>query len=514
MSSRKRLLTRGVGFGYAAITAQIIYSFASIPLALSHLSMAEFGMWGLVSTIVGYLMLAEMGLKNSFTRHLLECKDESEKEKYGRLFFGSCFALFLVGLLVCFLGILASQISWRWFPIPNELTTRFTHIMVGQSILMALSLMTQSMSLPLYVHHRQDIAQVGQIGLFAVLYVFLYYAFKAGWGIYAMLVSQTAGLAWSISYNYIACRALRFFPEIQHLKFPNGGEWNSIWKYSKGVFTVQIGGLLLASVPNILVARMLGLEAVATWTVATRIFSILRQVVNRPFDVALPMIYESFINGNMTCVTNRWKDITQLVMALSGIVFFVAAANNSTFVNLWTGGRITWQPSDNWLLAIYFYIFTAGGLCFGTIGIKKTIGKSRYVGFMQTLATIALAVPMTYAMGMTGLILSITIPYLPFMMYFGIRYLSTITAQGMNSLIRDALLRPTAATIPAALLAWACANMSFLLPGYFGLILSATSGFLCALAFVLALGVSPHVRIQMLSYLLKASGLMRLKNHQ
>jgi len=91
-------MARGVAIGYGAIGTQIFYSFASIPLALSNLLTTEFGLWGITFTIVGYLMLVELGMTNAITRHLMECKEGHDPHKYGRLFIGSTIAMGIIAL--------------------------------------------------------------------------------------------------------------------------------------------------------------------------------------------------------------------------------------------------------------------------------------------------------------------------------------------------------------------------------------------------------------------------------
>ena len=62
--SRIKNLARGLASGYAAMAANVLYTMGSVPLALSYLSKDEFGLWAVVSTIGGYLMLID---------HKLEC---------------------------------------------------------------------------------------------------------------------------------------------------------------------------------------------------------------------------------------------------------------------------------------------------------------------------------------------------------------------------------------------------------------------------------------------------------
>lgn len=494
--NRKRLLTRGVIFGYGAVGTQIFYSFASIPLALSHLSKEEFGLWGLITTIIGYLMLVEMGVGNAVTRHLLECKGENDQQKYGRLFGGSAFALGVIAVVVLGFGFLLAHFAWRLFPVPGSLIQTFIHLTTGQAVLVSLGMATQLLGSPLYVNHRQDLIQIRQIAQFAIMFVVLWFGFEAGWGIWTMLANQAANFAFCLAYNIIACSKLKLYPSKSLIAFPQRDEWASIWRYSKDVFIVQIGSLALGSLPQLMVVRLLGLEAGAAWAVCTRPFAILRQVVGRPFDVALPMLYDSYIAGNMKTVTERWSQLSQGILAVSGVVFAVAAANNNTFVELWTGGRIQWDTANHWMLAVHFFTITAAGLASGSLGMDKSITNVRYVGFLQVPITIGLAIMATRWFGTAGLILAITVPYLPGLIYTGVRYLGSITGYPVAPLLWEGVIRPALATPLCFLAAWLCSLSVGSSPTFFGLFLSASLGTLSAILPMITIGISPTVRTE------------------
>ena len=492
--SKKRLLVRGVVMGYGATAAQVFYSFASVPLALSYLSAAEFGMWSLIAMLGGYLMLAEMGMTNAVTRHLFDCKDGKDPGKYGRLFTASAMALGLVAVVVLLLGFLVAWLSAPLFKIPPDLKRSFIWVMLGQSVLMALTMATRMLGAPLYVYHRQDLGQINQSVLFLIYYLVLFYGFDSGWGIYAMLANQAVGLVWVVGFNSVACLRLGFYPRRSDWGLPSREEWSSVWRYSRALFIVQVGGVVLASVPQVAVVRLVGLEAGAVFVVCTRTFGVLRQLVVRPYEVAMPMLCDTYVRGDLKIVTRRWVEISQLVLALSGTVFAVAAANNAAFVTLWTGGKMAWSDSNDWLIAIHFYFHVAASVSFGIIGLDKEFGHLRFVPLLQALATAAIAVPFVKWWGMAGLIVGITLPFLAGMLYFGVRHLASITGTRAGSLVSSAIIRPSLALPIAMLAAWACSGMSGWLPGYYGLIVSAAAGSALALAAMMFFGVSRGVR--------------------
>jgi O-antigen/teichoic acid export membrane protein len=498
--STKKLLIRGVAFSYGAIATQIFYSFASIPLCLSFLSSEQFGLWGLVMTVSGYLSLVELGLTNAMTRHLLECRGSENLKKYGRILGGSALAFGLLAVAVFCLGLALSQFAWRLFPVPADLLGQFTDLMAGQSILLALGLATQVIGIPLYVHHRQDLIQLRSILQFLIMFIVLTVGFRAGWGLYTMLANQAAGFVWTLAFNLVVCGRSGFYPSRREFGLPLHSEWESIWAYAKGVFVVQIGALALSSLPQLMIVRLLGLEAGATWAVCTRPFAILRQVVSRPFDVALPMLYDSFIAGNMQIVTQRWSQVSQGVLAVAGVLFSVAAANNANFINLWTGGRIHWSAVNHWLLAAHFFAITAAGLASGGLGMRKSIGRARYISLIQIPLMIGLGVLGARYYGTPGLILALTLPYWPVLITSGVRYLASITGYPATPLLWTGILRPAAVTPVCLILAWLCTFTSSLAPAFAGLLLSSTLGAVAAMAAMFALGVGPELRGRAIAY--------------
>ena len=487
-------MARGVLFGYGALAAQIFYSFASIPLALAYLSKAEFGMWSLISTLGTYLMLAEMGMTNSVIRHLFDCKDGKDPGKYGRFFAASAMALGLVSIVVFLIGLLAAWVSAPVFKIPPHLHREYFWVMLGQTGLLAVTMATRMLGAPLYVHHRQDLSQINLIVLFTVYYFALRYGFRAGWGIYAMLANQVLGVIWVVGFNVVACFRLGFYPARKDWGFPRREEWASVWRYSRALFVAQVGGMVVMSLPQLLVARLLGLEAAAAWAVCTRPFAILRQLVMRPFEVAMPMLCDIFVRGDMKSVTKRWGEISQLVLAFSGAAFAVAAVNNARFVSLWTGGRMQWGEIDHWLFALHSYVYVAATLAFGSIGLDKSVGPARFVPLVQAIATAVLALPLTRLWGIEGLMVATTLPFVFGMIYFGFRYLGTITGFRPGRLAMNAMVRPSMALPIAVLAASSCAHLAGALPGYVGLVTASATGAAFAMAAMMFLGVSREVR--------------------
>ncbi|MEI6819387.1 MAG: oligosaccharide flippase family protein [Verrucomicrobiota bacterium] len=499
--NRKSLLARGVLLGYGALAVQIFYSIASIPLALSYLSHAEFGMWGLVTTLVNYLGLIEVGMTNGFQRHLFDCKEDKNDGRYGRLFTASLVALGLAAAIVLVIGLIGIWAAIPIYRIPPELKDRFVWVMVAQVLLSSASMATRMLGSPLYIHQRHDLMQVCQIILFFIYYGVLHMGFHAGWGLYAMIANTVAGFIWVLIFNTVACKKLKFYPPAGTWGWPNPDEFKSVFRYSRDIFLVQVGNQFRSGLPMLLLPRFLGLDAAATWTVCTRTFTILTQIVSKPYDYGLPMLCEIYARGEESKMAKRWTEITQLVLALSVCVFAVGAANNGHFVRVWVGGQLAWASATDWWIALSCIVAAIAAAAFGIVGFHKQMGFIRFVPLLESALIGFNAWWMVGRWGVVGLIVATMASSLFGSIGFGIHHLATITRTPVSKLIHEALWRPLRVLPLTAILAWASSYFGNLLPGFAGLLLSAGIGSLLAGSVTVLFGVSTDVRNELFQLL-------------
>lgn len=496
--TRKRLFMRGVLVGYLALATQIGYSFASIPLALSYLSHAEFGLFSLVTTLVSYLNLAEMGMTNGFQRHLFECKDGVDEERYGRLFTAGLLALSLVSLVILLLGAAGAWFSAPFFQIPQSLLAEYRWLMLGLVAISAATMATRLLGSPLYIHQRQDLMQLSQIGTYVIFYGVLRYGLQSGWGVYALLANSLSAFVWGLGFNIIACLRLGLYPKRRHWALPYPEEWRSVRQYSKDIFMLQVGSKVAASLPMLLISRLLGLETVAAWTICSRPFFILKQLVIKPYDYALPMLCEIYVKGEQRRTARRWTHVTQLVVTLSICVFAIAAANNSLFIQLWTKEKMSWPATNHWLLAFYYLATVMGASAFGVVGFRKQMGHTRYIPYLEAALVLINAWWMTHLWGVSGLLLAAAIAPLAGSAYIGMHHIADITGISLRELTAKSILRPLLLLPFVATLAWLTSVLASLHPGYPGLMLAAGTGSLLVGTLGLFFGFSAEVRQEFL----------------
>src|SRR5436309_2583369 len=102
--SRFGYAARAFVTGYVMLAANLLYTMASVPLALHYLGRQEFGLWALITQIAGYFGLIDFGMTGAVARILADYKDERNSGSYGSILKTGALVFAIQGLLIASLG--------------------------------------------------------------------------------------------------------------------------------------------------------------------------------------------------------------------------------------------------------------------------------------------------------------------------------------------------------------------------------------------------------------------------
>ena len=288
--SRLKKFTQGLLSSYAFLGANVLYTLASIPLALKYLSKAEFGLWALTLQIAGYVSLVDLGMGSSIARILIDHKDDRSNGRYG----GAIKSGFLVGLAQALIVLVAGlSVVWfmaGWLRVPDSLSRQFLWLMIGQAVLTALTFVTRMLSQLLYAWQRLDVTNYSGIAQFAVGFIVLWLCFRLGFGIYSLLLGTAASWICGVCLTFLACTKLGFWPRAGEWGRASKEQFRELFNYGAELFLITIGVQIITSSQTILVSRELGMEAAAVWAVMTKMYTLVTQVVWKIVANAMPAL--------------------------------------------------------------------------------------------------------------------------------------------------------------------------------------------------------------------------------
>lgn len=435
--SRLKNFSRGVVTSYLFIGVNVLYTLASLPLALHYLSKAEFGLWALTLQIAGYITLLDLGMGSSVSRILIDHKDDRSGGRY----VGVVKSGFLVGALqaaiVLAVGLSSVWFMAAWLKVPPELSRSFLWLMIGQVLITAATFLTRILNQLLYAWQRLDISNYSQIVQLILGFAALWGGFLLGFGVYSFLAGAVAILVCGVIMNFLACYRLGVFPRPGEWGQANVGQFKELFSYGADVFLIGLGTQLIISSQTVLVSRQLGLEAAALWSVMIKAFNLVSQVLWRIVGNAMPAFAEMHVRKEEERMWNRFRGLFIIVSLFSGICAVLFAACNGPFVRIWTHGRFSWHPVDNILLGLWLVILTQQ-CCFNSLIINlKEIKGLKYVYFIEGAVFVGVALFILPSTGLTGMLACSLLATTLFTWFCGMWRVAGLSGKGCKPLLWD-----------------------------------------------------------------------------
>jgi O-antigen/teichoic acid export membrane protein len=402
--SRFRRTIHGVASSYVLLAATAVYSLASVPIALHYLDKERFGLWALMSALVGYLSLIDAGMTGSAGRLIIDHKDDRDSGRYGG-FIKTVVAVTLIqGLIIFLTGLVFAGLFGRWLAIPEDLQPEFIRLMILQCSVVALGFATRIFSLMLGGHQRMDLVNYAGTLSLAVNFVALWIYFHFGFGVLSLAWAAFYSTVVNVVCQWIACGVLGFFPRRGSWGRVSWIHFREIFDFGKDLFLVNVGWQLIMASQTIIITRMLGLPAAAVWSVGLRAFNLVMQVIWRLSDMSGPAFAEMMVRGEIVRLRERYRAMAMLTASLSGFAAVSFALCNSLFVPLWTHGKIQWPVLNDLLLGAWMMVLAMQRCHSALVLLTKKIGFLRYVYFMEGAVFVTLALLVSRRGGLPAII--------------------------------------------------------------------------------------------------------------
>jgi len=382
-SSRTAKFARSLLSGYGLIGLNIAYSLLSVPVVLHYLSRAEFGLWALISQMLGYIGLIDLGMSGAVMRTLVDHKDDRDGGVYGGVILVSFYVTLIQTLVVTLVGIGCSLFAGSFLNVDPALQATFTKLMVLQSLLVGIGFTFRPLSALLESHQRYDVINTAFGSQQIVNLVVLWGCLHAGVGIFSLVWAYGAS---QLGYLLIAscnCMRLHFFPKRGCWGSPTWPLFRELFSFGTDVFMVAVGSQLVSASQVILLTHTFGLDTAAIWSVCMRPFNMLMQFVFKISDYSSGALAEMIVRKERTRLLSRFRSLAVFSASVAGFAAVMFASCNQLFVTVWTSGRISWSGWNNLLLAIWLVVLIILHVHAGLIGQTKKLEALRYLYLLE-----------------------------------------------------------------------------------------------------------------------------------
>ena len=382
----------------------VAYSLASVPIALRYLSVEEFGLFVLLIQIAAYFTLIEIGMSAATARILVDHKDHRDGGVYGSVILTGLLVFAIQGFIIFAVGILAAPWIISVVGVPSALAEVATLLLRWLAFTSALTLVFRIYGSVLYANKRLDLIH-GFMGANMIFGLALLAAILAsGAGLVGLRWLFLAQAAATILLPILACRKLELLPKKGHWGGPSMRRFRELFGFGKDIFLVNVGNQVLEASQLIIVTRSMGLTAAAIWSVSTKLFTLVYQLVTKIEGTAIVFFAEMMVRGERDKLATRFRQVYQLTGAIAVVSLAIVVAINGLFVSVWANPSLAWSLPLSYLLAIAVALSSLTRCSGDLIIYTKKIAAFRYVYFTEAIVFVALALWLSGSFGFYGIL--------------------------------------------------------------------------------------------------------------
>jgi O-antigen/teichoic acid export membrane protein len=201
-------LSRNVVFNVGGYVISVVASFLITPITIHTLGDARYGAWSLVAELIGYYGLLDLGIRGAVTYYVARYSARNQGEDVKETVSSAFWLLSACGALALFIGAGFTFAFPYLFRTEGMNLTEVRHSLLIMSALIGVSLPMNVFAGSLIGKQRFDIVTSVEVVTRVLTAIAVYVALRAGGGLVALALIQTAGrmVYWTLTLS--ACRSV------------------------------------------------------------------------------------------------------------------------------------------------------------------------------------------------------------------------------------------------------------------------------------------------------------------
>jgi O-antigen/teichoic acid export membrane protein len=326
-----------------ARTIGALTSLVSVPLTLSYLGPERYGLWMTVGSVVTILSFSDFGIGNGLVNAVSEANGKEDRELARRYISSAFFMLAGVSFfLSIILGLVYQWLPWsRFFNVHSALAAAEA----GPAIAVFFGCFL--LSIPLGIINRIQVGyQQGFANnlwtclgsLFALGAVVLACKLRAGlpWLILAMTGAPVLATLLNAAVLFGAQRSW-LLPSWRYADLKAA---RAIFRLGMMFFVLQVAVVVAFSSDNIVVARILGPDAVTQYSVTAKMFSIITILIAAVLAPLWPAYGEALARGELDWIRRTLKRSIALGLTIAIPANLLLVLFASRLLHLWVGTKV------------------------------------------------------------------------------------------------------------------------------------------------------------------------------
>lgn len=394
-STKRSTLLKGLASGASAQFVSVAVGLISVPIGLGYLGPLKYGIWMVISSIVAYLGLSQLGTGTASSALIAK---HVERQKQGVIFRRTFWLLCFFALALLMLSGVATMFSSSWVnifgDIPDAVKSDAIFAAVVMTAFYLLRLPTVAFTSAFIglqeVHWERLYVVVFPIILsFFALLLTIYLdgdlvmlACLTGGG--QLLAGLFAGVHFSILHKDMMFGAERYATDVAVTK--------DLLASGSRFFIIGIAAMVVGQTDYLVISYFLGSESVTAYAITYKLFVVAFSICLLANSVLMPMFGNAFGRNDWEWMANIYRNALSVMVILGGLVWVGGLVFAQPIIFLWTGLSGYGGGLVVFALGGYGYVLSAVNLQANMLSAMNTTRILLWLGIAEAVVNFVLSV--------------------------------------------------------------------------------------------------------------------------
>lgn len=413
-NERTLRLQKNIVITFLVRGASIFISLILIPLTITYITPMQYGIWLTTSSVIAWISNFDVGLGNGLKNKIAYSLAIDERQKIKK-YVSTTYAIMLLISLSIFLIFLLVSSFYNWndlLNLPSEFPFHIKSIIVVILVCFCLQFVLQIINSILTAIHQpfksSIILLIGQLLVLISVYLLIKYVPPDLFTLVLVLAGLPVLVLLVANIYLFETKLKDFAPSLKNIDLKSA---KNLLNVGVVFFFIQLGALVLYQTDNIIIAQIMGTEAVTTFNVSYKLF----QVIIIFFSIILTPYWSAFTDAyaknDFAWIKTQMRNMRLLWLAISVISLLVFVVSDKIY-SMWLGDTILVSGSLSLAMALYVIAVTWHYI---HIDFINGVGKIKLQLILITscaIINIPLAIILCKTYGLAGVISANTIAFI------------------------------------------------------------------------------------------------------
>lgn len=386
-----RQLVRNSAANFAAAALPAVAMLVTLPLIVRFLGVEDYGVLTMVMAITGYFAVVDINVTAGSVKYISEYHAKRDLERvYQVVSFGALFYLVLgfVGAVGIYLAA-PWAIAWLFELPPDKIELTIEVMRLAALGFLFGQLQVYLNSIPQALH-RFDLTALLESFFGTLIPVFSVFLLWQGYGLKELVVLRVAGSA--LHGLILVAVVLHVLPGFR-LRRPTAETASKLWGFSGYAYLNRLAAMTYAQADKIIVGSLLGMSALAHYSVATQIIGRITGLTFRLTSVLYPAASAMEARGEMDHLKRIYFTASRYITFLNGATILLVCLYGREILHYWMGPEFATE--GYWVMVFMAVAMFVDSLTTIPSLLNDAFGKPRNTGIFALLRVV-FATVMTY----------------------------------------------------------------------------------------------------------------------